>query len=98
VGGVVLSGGRREDCPLGPLAPQPPQRGVTRDRDEHDEYQAGDETQIVRQSKTVDPILVAKEKAQVVKKNGLLEIVETKEDLDSIGGLDVLKEWLLRGS
>jgi SpoVK/Ycf46/Vps4 family AAA+-type ATPase len=39
---------------------------------------------------------VAKEKAQAVKKNGLLELIETKENLDSIGGLDVLKEWLLK--
>jgi len=39
---------------------------------------------------------VAKEKAQAVKKNGLLELIETKETLDSIGGLDVLKEWLLK--
>jgi len=31
-----------------------------------------------------------------VKKNGILEIIETKENLESIGGLDVLKEWLLK--
>ena len=31
-----------------------------------------------------------------MKKNGLLELIETKETLDSIGGLDVLKEWLLK--
>jgi SpoVK/Ycf46/Vps4 family AAA+-type ATPase len=41
-------------------------------------------------------VIVAKEKAQAVKKNGLLELIETKETLDSIGGLDVLKEWLLK--
>ena len=50
----------------------------------------------VVQSKTIDPVIVAKEKAQAVKKNGLLELIETKESLDSIGGLDVLKEWLLK--
>ncbi len=50
----------------------------------------------VVQSKTIDPVIVAKEKAQAVKKNGLLELIETKETLDSIGGLDVLKEWLLK--
>ncbi|MGO8931260.1 MAG: hypothetical protein ACLQU3_30765 [Limisphaerales bacterium] len=50
----------------------------------------------VVQSKTIDPVIVAKEKAQAVKKNGLLELIETKEILDSIGGLDVLKEWLLK--
>jgi hypothetical protein len=50
----------------------------------------------VVQSKAIDPMIVAKEKAQAVKKNGLLELIETKETLDSIGGLDVLKEWLLK--
>src|ERR1017187_3132957 len=47
----------------------------------------------VVQNKHVDPVIVAKEKAQAVKKNGLLELIETRESLDSIGGLDVLKEW-----
>ncbi|TAL01512.1 MAG: AAA family ATPase, partial [Verrucomicrobia bacterium] len=50
----------------------------------------------VVQTKTVDPVLVAKEKAQAVKKNGLLELIETKENLDSIGGLEVLKDWLVK--
>ena len=31
-----------------------------------------------------------------MKKNELLELIETKENLESIGGLDVLKEWLLK--
>ena len=44
----------------------------------------------------INPIVVNREKAQTLKKNGLLEIVETKEDLDSIGGLEVLKSWLLK--
>jgi ATP-dependent 26S proteasome regulatory subunit len=39
--------------------------------------------------------VVYREKAQVVKKNGLLEIIDTTESLDDIGGLDVLKDWLL---
>ena len=50
----------------------------------------------VVQAKSIDPVIVAKEKAQVVKKNGILEIIDTKETLDSIGGLDVLKDWLLK--
>ena len=50
----------------------------------------------VVQSKTIDPVIVAKEKAQAVKKNGLLELIETKETLNSIGGLDELKEWLIK--
>lgn len=47
-------------------------------------------------TKTIEPEVVAREKASAVKKNGLLEIVETAESLDSIGGLDVLKDWLLK--
>ena len=48
------------------------------------------------ESKAITPEIVAREKAQAVKKNGLLELIEAKESLDSIGGLDVLKEWLLK--
>lgn len=48
------------------------------------------------QTKTIEPSVVAREKAQAVKKNGLLEIIEAKETLESIGGLDVLKSWLLK--
>jgi len=48
------------------------------------------------QTRTIEPVVITREKAQAVKKNGLLEIVETKETLESIGGLDVLKSWLLK--
>lgn len=44
----------------------------------------------------LDVAVIAREKAQAVKKNGLLELIETQETLDSIGGLDVLKDWLLK--
>ncbi|MCX6925884.1 MAG: AAA family ATPase, partial [Verrucomicrobia bacterium] len=50
----------------------------------------------VAESKAIVPGVISREKAQSFKKNGLLEIVETKESLDSIGGLDVLKTWLLK--
>lgn len=50
----------------------------------------------VAEAKAIIPSVIAREKAQAVKKNGLLEIIETRESLDSIGGLDVLKEWLLK--
>lgn len=50
----------------------------------------------VVEAKAIDRAVVAREKAQAVKKSGILELIETKEDLDSIGGLDVLKEWLLK--
>lgn len=50
----------------------------------------------VVKTKFICPVVVAHEKAQAVKRNGLLEIVETKESLESIGGLDCLKQWLLQ--
>jgi SpoVK/Ycf46/Vps4 family AAA+-type ATPase len=40
--------------------------------------------------------VVAREKAQSVRKSGLLEIVEARESFESIGGLDVRKDWLLK--
>ena len=45
-------------------------------------------------SKAVRAVNVATEKAQTVKRNGLLELVEVNESLNDIGGLDVLKDWL----
>ena len=50
----------------------------------------------VAETSAISPTIIAREKAQAVKKNGLLEIVATKESLDCIGGLDVLKDWLLQ--
>lgn len=42
----------------------------------------------------IKPEIVAREKAQTIKKNGILEIVETTLTLDDMGGLDVYKEHL----
>lgn len=50
----------------------------------------------VVKTKAIDANIVAHEKASAVKKNGLLEIIETTETLETIGGLDVLKDWLLK--
>lgn len=50
----------------------------------------------VIERKQVDSAVVAREKAATVRKNGLLEVVSVKETLADIGGLDVLKEWLLK--
>jgi len=46
--------------------------------------------------KKITPAVVAREKAATVKKSGILEVVTVRETLDDIGGLDVLKTWLLR--
>jgi AAA+ superfamily predicted ATPase len=37
---------------------------------------------------------VVQEKAQIIRKAGLLEYVPVAENLDSVGGMDVLKDWL----
>lgn len=43
-----------------------------------------------------DPKVIYREKIQTVKKSGLLEIVDPDpRGLDSVGGLDVLKKWIL---
>ncbi len=47
-------------------------------------------------SKAVKAVSVAREKANAIRQNGLLEIVETSQTLDGIGGLDQLKGWLLK--
>ncbi|MEI7901952.1 MAG: AAA family ATPase [bacterium] len=47
-------------------------------------------------SKAVVAVSVAREKASAIKQNGLLEVVETSQSLDGIGGLDHLKNWLLK--
>lgn len=41
-----------------------------------------------------DKLLILKEKEQFIKKSGMLEIVNFKETIDDIGGLENLKEWL----
>ena len=49
----------------------------------------------VVQTGGLDPAVVAKAKAQAIQKNGLLEIIETDQSLENIGGLDCLKQWLV---
>lgn len=43
-----------------------------------------------------DKLLILKEKEQFIKKSGMLEIVNFSETIDDIGGLENLKEWLVR--
>lgn len=42
-----------------------------------------------------DARVIAAEKAQTIRKNGLLEMQDPPGNIDAIGGLEVLKEWLL---
>lgn len=50
----------------------------------------------VVETKNIDHKVIAREKARTLKKNGLVEVVETNTSLDDIGGLGLLKEWLVR--
>ncbi len=50
----------------------------------------------VVETKGIDHKIVAREKARTLKKNGLVEVVEATTSLDDIGGLGLLKEWLIR--
>jgi len=43
-----------------------------------------------------DKLLILKEKEQFIKKSGMLEIVNFTETIEDIGGLENLKEWLMR--
>lgn len=49
----------------------------------------------VVQTGGISPEAIARVKAQSLKRSGLLEVIETKESLATIGGLDLLKAWLL---
>jgi len=50
----------------------------------------------VVESTTFDPRIIAREKARMLRRNGLLEIVDTTTGLNDIGGLFDLKDWLRR--
>jgi len=46
------------------------------------------------ETSSLTPAVVAREKAQAIRQNGLLEIIDDPGSPDDIGGLDQLKEWL----
>ncbi len=48
------------------------------------------------ETKGIDHKVVAREKARTLKKNGLVEVVEATTSLNDIGGLGLLKDWLVR--
>jgi len=48
----------------------------------------------VVESGGLDPAIISREKARALKRNGLVEVIETKPSLDAIGGLENLKRWL----
>jgi len=42
----------------------------------------------------LDPEIISREKARALKRNGLIEVIESKPSLDAVGGLQNLKHWL----
>jgi AAA+ superfamily predicted ATPase len=44
----------------------------------------------------ISPTVIAREKARALKRNGLVEIIETAISLEDVGGLENLKVWLQR--
>lgn len=47
-------------------------------------------------TKSIDVGVISKIKTDTIKRNGIVEIVEGKIDIDSIGGLSATKEWLVK--
>jgi len=45
------------------------------------------------ESQTITPEIIRREKAQVIKKSGLLEYYEPNNSMVDVGGLDLLKDW-----
>jgi len=42
--------------------------------------------------------VIHSEKKQIIRKSGLLEYYDAEEDMESVGGLDALKSWLIKRS
>jgi AAA+ superfamily predicted ATPase len=47
------------------------------------------------EAKKFDANTIRREKAIIVKKSKILEVIETAESLDTIGGLEIAKEWTI---
>ena len=50
----------------------------------------------VVETKAITPEIIAREKASALKRNGLVEIVQSATSLADVGGLENLKDWLKR--
>ncbi len=46
------------------------------------------------ESQRFDPSIIIKEKEQIIRKSGILEYYHTNDQIEDIGGLEHLKEWL----
>jgi SpoVK/Ycf46/Vps4 family AAA+-type ATPase len=50
----------------------------------------------VRQKGKITADIIAKEKAQTIRKNGILELIDTSIKMTDIGGMSTLKQWLVK--
>lgn len=50
----------------------------------------------IMSTKTIDVDVISRIKMETIKKNGIVEVVEGKVDISSIGGLSATKEWLAK--
>jgi AAA+ superfamily predicted ATPase len=50
----------------------------------------------VVEAKAIDPTIISREKATALKRNGLVEIIQSNTRLEDVGGLENLKTWLIR--
>jgi SpoVK/Ycf46/Vps4 family AAA+-type ATPase len=50
----------------------------------------------VTNSRQLDPEVLMQEKKQVIKKSNILEYIDTDLDIKDVGGLDLVKEYLIR--
>jgi ATP-dependent 26S proteasome regulatory subunit len=48
------------------------------------------------ETSAITPKVIAREKANALKQGGLLEVIDHPTSLESLGGLDALKKWLLQ--
>ncbi len=52
---------------------------------------------VVESNKTeINPVVVSREKSQCVKRSGILEILEAKETMATMGGCTAAKDWIIK--
>jgi len=61
-----------------------------------DEFESAVSASIVETEGSVEPQIITRQKAKTVEKAGLLEVIQTMESLETIGGNETLKSWVRR--
>jgi AAA+ superfamily predicted ATPase len=44
----------------------------------------------------IDPAVIGREKSNAIRKSGVLEVIDSAETMDSVGGLDLVKAWIVK--